>query len=128
MSSTSTGIRPYQQWLAESRTVKARGDAGEYMSWYMKNPSPASVPADATARERLARAAAATATHFTGKQVSVRYTADDATGCRWILTGEILGTGFIDAGNASKDAIMIRNEHGVICAVAVGDVSDIENA
>lgn len=126
----------YRTWLATSAKLRAEGDVAAYFTWFVENPSPAAASGGAipNLNKQRERAAFAVGCHFAAKTVQVHYREDD-TGTDtdngpavWMATGEILGIGFIQAGAASADALMIRNEFGRIVAIATSEITAIENA
>jgi hypothetical protein len=128
-ASTTTATSEYKAWHQKDLAMRLGGVA-EWIAWYVENPSPLGglFGRPLTRPEVIRQAVANAAIYFTGKMVQVRHTAqgDNATTC-WVVSGEIVGRGFICTGPTERDAIMVRNDHGNICAIPIRDVVDIEN-
>jgi hypothetical protein len=131
-ASTTTATSEYKAWHQKDLAMRLGGVA-EWIAWYVENPSPLGglFGRTLTRPEVIRQAVSNAATYFTGKMAEIHYSdVTDGTDpvARMVVSGEILGRGFVCDGSMNRDAIVIRNELGSICAIPIRNVADVENA
>lgn len=132
MNATTSSRSEYRAWLDAKGDKADDGDVAEYLRWMIDNPSPLGglFGAPKPLADVVVAAVVSVATSFKGTAVEVFYSDMPEAGPRWVsvVTGKIVGLGFVCTGSRSEDAVMVENEHGRICAIPVRQVIDFENA
>jgi hypothetical protein len=125
-------ITEYRNWLAAKKEKATEGDVAEYVAWYVKHPSPLGglFGRELTRPEIIRNAMESAAVAFEGTKVAVRHTETPESGARIVsvVTGTLLGRGFVCVGTTSQEAVMVKNESGTFVAIPVRSVTDMENA
>lgn len=127
---TTSKAAEYKEWIAATRKLREAGDVGEFVAWYLDNPSPLGgvFGRSLTRAEIRHRAVVAAGTWFPGTRVEVIHRGEeDPVGVGFTVAGAIVGQGFVTVGGASQEAIMLKTEHGQFIAVPARNVVAIEN-